>query len=1138
MSKSKQGKTYVRKDPIEHVLHRPDMYVGSINLRTSKEFVGCFDDDKDSYVIKTSDIQTSPGILRVFIEVLSNAIDNVQRSKSTSTKCTYINVNIDPETGKTEIINDGDVIPIDVNNDENMYNHSLIFGNLLTSSNYNDDDERLLSGRFGLGVKLTNIFSNSFTVQGVDPLAKKKLIQTWTRNMKQTDGPIVTDETAIKKGYTKVSYYLDFKRFGLESYTQDIINQYMKYVIDTAMLTGVNVSLNGRIIEAKTLVDYAKMYANAVINDDQYIVLKSGLHSMLLAPCIEPFTVSFVNGVCTKLGGQHVDAWTDAVFKPLVARINKKNKPVLTVKDVRPYFCIFAITTVANPEFDSQDKNKLESPAIKVDVKSSEIAKILKWNVMEDIEDMIKGKELAVLRKHERKSKKIVKIDGYDPANLAGTANSMDCTLILCEGLSAKTYAVAGIEKGVGDKKGRDYFGVLSLRGKILNVRNSTPTAISDNKIVTDIIQALNIKMSVDYRDEAHFKTLMYGRLMLLTDADNDGIHISSLILNLFHYLFPTVLQRKDPFIVSMLTPIVRVFKAGPSNKDLLFYDERKYHEYARSAGSHKKKYYKGLGTTKPEDVPDTFGARMIAYIDDDTANAAMTKVFDKKYANERKEWLEKYDKNKVYALPDKLNDDCIPNVNISSFIDDEMIKFSLNDCKRSIPHLMDGLKESQRKVLYAVFKRNLSYKKEALKVAQLGGYVAEHTNYHHGEQNLFDTIIKMADEYVGSNNIPLLYRDGMFNTRLNGKDAASARYIFTKQDMLTQYIFRAEDNPLLTYNTDDDVTVEPVFYVPIIPMVLVNGCKGIGTGWSSNIPCYNPEDLISVIKQWLNSNDKSRDYMLQISSHIVPWYRNFSGTIESNGKNKYITKGVIERGDESTKNKKKQKDTNKVTIKELPVYMWTDTFKEFCETLVESKAIVSFSNYSTPRTPKFVITESRNGINCTLDTLKLHSHLSTSNMVLFDDNDKVVKYDTIGDILYEFCIIRFRFYSLRKTNLEKQALNKLNIVKNKSRFINDVITGKLKVLNVSEKDIIAQLKHLNFSENSDKDDDEGLSYGYLLRMQVRTFSKERINELNKEVEDIEYELTKIRNRTEAQMWINDLDSFMEMYKVFLNTCK
>jgi DNA topoisomerase-2 len=440
--------------------------------------------------------------------------------------------------------------------------------------------------------------------------------------------------------------------------------------------------------------------------------------------------------------------------------------------------------------------------------------------------------------------------------------------------------------------------------------------------------------------------------------------------------LFPTILKRKEPFLISLKTPIVRVFQKP---KDLLFYDERKFKEFAETKGKKfEKKYYKGLGTTKPEDVPDTFGTKIVEYITDEETDKHMNKVFHKKFADDRKKWLEEHNPSEYISLDDG---DSNMTMTISDFINGEMIKFSIDDCARSIPCMIDGLKNSQRKCLYAVKKKKLQFHSKSLKVAQLGGYVAEQTNYHHGEQNLYETIVKMANEYVGSNNIPLFYRDGMFSTRLNFKDAASARYIYTKMDMLTEFIFRSEDDVLLRHNIDDGDIVEPVFYVPIIPMVLINGVTAaIGSGYSSNIPNYNPLDIIQSIKIWLLNDGKiftstsspEENETISVLPEFKPWYRNFKGEIVKVDSNKFMTKGNITKIKSGT-----------YEITELPIGLSTDKFKEMLEDLIEAKQIKTLQNHSTPKKVNFIITSVNEDINIE-DEIKLYTYLQNAFIQLF----------------------------------------------------------------------------------------------------------------------------------------------------------
>lgn len=1107
--KTVNAKKYSKMDPIDHILLRSEMYVGSTRARDVEEFVA----DGIDRIVKDT-VNFSPAILRIFIEPLSNAIDNVERSRTTETPCKSIKVTIDRDTGETSIWNDGDVVPIEVNEEEGCYNHSLIFGQLLTGSNYDDDEDRLISGRNGLGAKTCCVFSSTFTVEGVDPTNKKKLVQTWTNNMKQTAGPKVTD-SKLKKGYTKVTWVPDFPRFGLDGYTDDLIRLYTRYVIDAAMLTKITVFLNEEPISIPNLVKYASFYGET---PNSLAISHEGTN-ILVTPSSEFQCISFVNGVYTRLGGVHVDPWVEAVLRPLIVKLNKPKKPQINIKDVKQFFRFFVVSTVVNPEFNGQEKTRLETPIVDTCVKQSHTNAIMKWSVIDDIRDIITSKEMVIL-KNVSKKKRFVKIKGLDPANNAGGKFSLDCVIILCEGLSAKTYAVAGIEKGVFGKKGRDWIGVYPLSGKILNVRNCSPSTMAANIVVTDLIKALGVKYGVDYTDDENFKTLNYGRLVVLTDADTDGIHIEGLIINLFDVLFPSLLCRNPPFLVSMKTPIVRVFR--PKRSDLLFYDENRFREYAATQpGRIDTKYYKGLGTAKAEDVPDTFGTKIVQYVKDANSGSSMIKAFHKKYADERKEWLMGKNSKPAFSLDDAGE---ICDINITEFVNDELIKFSHADCKRSIPNIMDGLKESMRKILYSVKKKGLKYKKPSMKVAQLGGYVAEHTNYHHGEANLYTTIVNMAHEFPGSNNIPLLYRDGMLGTRLKGgKDAAAGRYVFTKMDALTELIFRKEDDNLLTYVLDDGDSVEPEFYVPIIPMILCNGCMGIGTGWSCTIPAYNPLDLVECIKSWLSNGcvgiEECEDE-IKISSFpdISPWYRGFKGEVKKVGPKKYMTYGIV--------SPMERANTYKVT--ELPVGMWTQKFKEKCEDRMEKREIKSMKNYSSPTEVHFELTVKPGEAECTIDSLDLHTSISISNMVAYTDQNVLKKYEDVDSILEDYCKVRYQYYTKRREFLIKDQERQLLLLTNKHRFVSEVINEELIVMKVEESDLIETLREMGYDEMETKEDSKG--YNYLLNMQVRTFTTNKIRDLQREIDNMQKKLDETKATTEKNMWENELDEFTVEY--------
>ena len=1109
---------------LDHILMRPDTYVGSLRLKSSEEYIVSTSDSKTSIIKKK--IMFSPGLLRIFIEALSNAIDNVQRSREAGVKCTKIKISLDRETGLTSIWNDGLVIPIETNQENGVYNHTLVFGELLTSTNFNDDEERLVSGKNGYGIKLLNIFSKMFKVKGVDPANGKSFIQQWTDNMKVTKGPKVAS-CAIKTGFTEVSWIPDFARFELEKYTDDIVNLYLKYIYDTAMLTGVKIYFNDELIPISSLEDYSKFFSSPT---DERITFK-GVDSTIVVSSADSFeAISFVNGIYTPQGGRHVEGWVEAIFRPIVEKFNKPKKPQIDIKDVKQFFRIFVVSTLPNPEFTSQSKTELSAPNVNTTLKDLDkiVKKICSWENTKQINDVIEGKEFLVLKKKESKKRGTVKLDGYDPANESGGKNSLECTLAICEGLSAKAFAISGLDSQLLGKSGRDWLGILPIRGKLLNVRTSAPKTIAANKEITAIIQALGLRYGVDYTLDENFSTLKYGRLLILTDADTDGKHIGGLLINLIHKLFPSLLDRPTSFILDMMTPIARF--ATKDGKTHVFYDLNQADEFYRNnvhnIKKDGKKYYKGLGSNNEDEVPEVFGKRVVSYIYDSEATDAICKAFDKKLADDRKEWLGNYDPNKHTAI-----DENTLEKDISLFFNEEFITYSIDSCVRAIPSVVDGWKQSHRKIAYAAFLKNIT---KAIKVSQFAGYVAENTNYHHGEQNLHDTIIKMAQSFIGSNNIPLFDRDGQFGSRDEmGKDAADARYIFVLLDQLARTIFRKEDDNLLKRVIDDGDMVEPEYYVPIIPTLLINGSEGIGTGWSSNIPSYNPLDIVTCIKAWIDSDMDSveisnDEFTISVFPEIKPWYRGFKGNVERDGdKNRYISSGICTRSE----TKKDQ-----VIVTEIPIGMSIQEFKEKLETLRDEKNIKDFRNLSGANFPYFIIDEFPDKLKCTTENLKLQSYISVNNMIAFDEHNKIKKYDCVDDVLNDFCHVRLKYYVLRKARMMKDIEKKMRIMKGKKRFITEILDKTLEINDREEEEIFKDLEARGYEKENADDEEENKPYLYLLNMNFRSVTKKKMIELQDSIQKFEEELAQLNASSEKKLWLNDLDEFASAYTKWVET--
>lgn len=424
------------------------------------------------------------------------------------------------------------------------------------------------------------------------------------------------------------------------------------------------------------------------------------------------------------------------------------------------------------------------------------------------------------------------------------------------------------------------------------------------------------------------------------------------------------------------------------------------------------------------------------------------------------------------------------------------------------------------------------------IKVAQLAGYVSEHSAYHHGEQSLAGTIVGMAQDFVGSNNIHLLSPIGQFGTRLmGGKDSASPRYIFTNLEQVSRVIFDPLDNDVLNYLDDDGQSIEPEWYVPTIPMALVNGSDGIGTGWSSSIPNYNPLDIIRNLRQKLSSEELTP---------LVPWYRGFDGHIveKSSGKpsdnQTFLVQGLFEIKDETT-----------LVISELPVKSWTQSYKQFLETLLEAGTIKDFRENHTDSRVLFTITFEAKTLSdiCSapggvVKKFKLETSISTSNMHLFDAQGRIRKYENPHEILEEFFTIRMDYYDRRKTALLRKLEDQIKVLSNKTRFVLAVVSGELVVSNRKKQDILKQLvddgydqvlsksakqKKSGGEEDEDESDEEDAGdaargYDYLLSMKILSLTKERVDQLRTELQLRESEHRELEATSIEELYTRDLD--------------
>ena len=803
-----------------------------------------------------------PGLYKIFDEILVNAADNKQRDKNMDT----VKVSINRENGEISVWNNGRGIPIEIHEKEGIYIPEMIFGHLLTSSNYDDNEEKVTGGRNGYGAKLCNIFSTTFAIDTADSRTKQRYKQTWTGNMSKMGKASISSQKG--DDFTKITFTPDYRKFKMQGVDDDFEALIKRRVYDLAGTSkGVKVWLNGERIKINNFKKYMEMYTKAIkrergeeaAHDTSDIITETPDARWEIGFAVSDGTfqqVSFVNSIATTSGGTHVNYIADQVSNKLldVVKKRKNNKAAsLKTSQIRNHIFIFVNCLIVNPAFTSQTKEQLTTKSSqfgsKCNLSDEFMKKVGKTEVIDNILHFAEQKADQILKKSDGSRRSRIENPKLTDANRAGTKDGYQCTLILTEGDSAKGLAIAG--RSVVSP---DLFGVYPLRGKMLNVRDASIDQISKNAEIQNIKNFLGLKHKQTYTD---CKSMRYGHLMIMTDQDHDGSHIKGLLINFLQVHYPSLLKIPG-FLVEFITPIVKAYKGDPKHPKAsqTFFTMPEYEAFKEAQKGDRKwqhKYYKGLGTSSQLEAQMYFRDldRHLKefHVMKDSEAELIELAFSKKKADERKEWLRQF-------KPGTYLDHSERCVSYTDFVNKELILFSMADNVRSIPSVVDGLKPGQRKVLFTCFKRNL---KKEMKVVELSGAVSGLTAYQHGETSLQGTIVGLAQTFVGSNNVNCLEPSGNFGTRLQGgSDCASARYIYTRLSPFARKIFNVADEPLLKYNTDDEKVIEPEAYIPILPLVLINGADGIGTGWSSNIPNYNPEDIIENLKRMMDGEPVS----------------------------------------------------------------------------------------------------------------------------------------------------------------------------------------------------------------------------------------------------------------------------------------
>jgi len=1151
--------TYRKHDLRDHIYELPDTFAGSPDPHTVEVHLY---DEATKRMVKRA-ITYVPALYKCFDEVLVNALDQVTRLKGESAAgkedvrpVKNIRVTLDRATGRIEVLNDGDGIDVEKHAEYNMYVPELVFGNLLTSANYDKEEERTVGGKNGVGAKVANIFAKEFIVETLDHRRHKLYKQRFFDNMKGREDPKVV-ASQKKVSFTRIEWLPDYARFGMQGMTDDLYALLQRRTLDAGACTDSDVAVyfNGIKLEFKDFEHYVDLFIGTRGEHPRvYETMEcDGRPWEVVATysTIAQFEqISFVNGIHTLRGGKHVDNMVGQITRRLSEMVATKKKKEVKAQHLKDNLMVFIKSTVVNPSFDSQSKESLMTLASKFGVKAKDIElsdkfmdKLYKTGIVESALRLTEFHEDKQLAKTDGKKLSRVIVPKLDDAIWAGTKRSEECTLILTEGDSAKTMAVAGLSV-----VGRERYGVFPLKGKILNVRNAAPSAIANNDELSALKKILGLEQGKVYHD---ISTLRYGRIMVMTDADVDGSHIRGLLFNVFHAMWPSLCARPG-FLTAMITPVVKA--THNSTKQITsFYSLPQFGEWhAAHPTGWSLKYYKGLGTSTPEEAKEYFRSLRITAYEHTGApsNDAITLAFHKDRADDRKAMLRAYN-------PKVTLDYERPKISFEEFVHKDLVHFSNSDCERSIPHLADGLKVSLRKILYGCLKRKLWTKE--IRVAQLSGYISEVSLYHHGEKSLQDAIVGMAQVFAGTDNINLLEPIGQFGTRIHGgKDAASARYIHTLLTPLARACFREEDTPVLDVLEDDGEPVEPVHYVPVVPLVLINGAMGIGTGFNTSIQNHNPEDVVANCRALLAALDGAglSDAELDgAAAHAAidavalapmhPWYLGWTGTITP------VTNDRGEVTNYQAQGKWAWKDESTLEITELPVRVWTEKYKtELYDMMTNAEPKVApvkdIEIHYTDKTIRFLVKfgpGARKAIGDNVATLfgLTTKNMAMGNMHLYGLAGAIEQYESTASILRTWARLRLATYVKRKAHQLAEMERRYVILSAKVRFIDEIVAGKLLVMNRKRADLEADLAKRGYPteaaagaetvETADGEFESSGKYGYLTRLPIQQLTYERKLALEKEAAALAAVMEALRAKSVRAIWAEELTAFEAAWK-------
>ena len=965
------AKQYYQSDIKEHAKNKT-MWGGSFEPNYHYEYI-----QNNEGKFKMTKIMYSDCLFKIFDETIVNVVDisSKMRNSHISQRVTKCDIEFTHD-GYISIFNNGQGMPTGVVVDLNgtpMYTPQLLSTLFLAGSNNENDENRITGGVNGVGLSMVNANSSHFILETVDLVRKQYYKQECFSRLDEIKEPTIISLQKLvnnkhKKGGTTIKFLPAYEIYkcNIEDKNEyDNLNTLFKgRAYQIAFHTKLKVTYNGELLlESKDRIsDYAKLF----MESGKYICSRLD-HSLYPWDVIIGLSngtfesLSVINGVCVKTGN-HINYIRDLITVGIRPRVERLLKNFKEYKKNMIHSNLFIIISgnIPNPGFDSQTKNNISGDTTKYKeyiVNNSLLLKI--WKILEPR----LTEQYMSIRPVKTTKASIVGIKKYKKAKYAGTAKSADCSLLICEGDSAESMTRTALTSRDVNMS-YDYYGTFNIGGVPMNSR--TKSEIKDNKIrchkqlidnerLSSLSKVINLNIDFKYSSQEEFKTLNYGCIVATVDQDLDGVgQIFGLILSHIERFWPHLIERG--FVKHLATPIIRAFPSERKQHILSFYTDLEYREWAEkifgSVNNINKswiiKYYKGLATHNDNEAINMFqnySNSLYTMVLDNKAS----KMFDIYYGDNPK--LRRLE---LLSPKVKINTVVDNKIDCSMHLQSHTRDFQIDNILRKLPNLIDGLNPARRKILCASRKRFKQSNTE-IKVGQLAGYVSEHMNYHHGSASLEKTIITMAQDYVGANNIPFLLPLSQFGSRfMGGSDCGAPRYIKTKLNtVLCNALFREEDNHVLKYTNDEGINAEPEEYVPIAPVCLMQSLEIPATGWKYSGFARDWNQLYNNILILINSDKLTNlsSFNLNDLKEMDFWCNRWNGTIRriNDSEDWFVGKYVyIPR-------------TNTILISELPYQVWNESY---IEKLSEKSAISSVDDSSTKLNINITVKLKTNGMD------------------------------------------------------------------------------------------------------------------------------------------------------------------------------